>query len=904
MPRFLERFYSLNLYKSAEFGASREVYTLACRLIEYGREKESKNLILTPGGGELKNETQWNSFKNLTAQHALLIFSLSNLKPFFNFADFDSFISSKRPQTLQLKDAAALMFADQEHTTIEELNARLSEIDGHEVEEKRISPEAVLERLGKILSGLDPGLRDTVARLVRFYSVPLADWIEGFRSRKRPLPPKLTEVFKPHFLDYKSDIPELPENVSAIFSKDGILSSVIDDFEHRPEQGHFASLYERTIRNDEFFVAEAGTGTGKSLAYLIPSILQIARQGRRVVVSTYTRTLQNQLFFNDLPLAARASGRDFKAALLKGRGNYLCLLKSAMLRGNVQSQLKPDEIYDLARLLIWESLTSSGDLAELNLNSSNLRREVSAEANFCLGPSCQFYKDCYFFKARKNSSKADLNVVNQALFFSDMMAESKIMGRISLAVFDEAHRLEKTATSHLGGELERFYPLSVLNSLYIKRDEQSSLINLVEQLYIHMLALDEEPDSDLYQNARKCVEDCRSDLNGLFDMVKEIQISRNFQPETFAIKHGFKKESEIFALLSTPLTKLHNSLAVLDSALNRIASEFTGIDLDQNSLIRVEQLNRSAAEIKMLKMNTSIFAECDSTENVFWLEFNPRGHTMLAFAPIRVGEKLKELIYEDYDSILFTSASLSVEGYFDFFAKSIGLDLLEPERVVKKSFGSSYDFFSQVAFYCPVFLPSPKTEYYTGALAKFIRNTVPPLKKKTMILCTSNQMVAELYNQTSRNLRSHGFRVLAQSISGTAEQVLHKFRQAPRAVLIGTDSFWEGVDLPGKLLELLIITRLPFAAPTDPVEAARIELIDKAGGNWFAGYSIPHAVLKFKQGFGRLIRQRTDEGIIIVTDNRLVKSNYGQIFLNSVPAQLNIIYDQKELLERMSSKMV
>jgi len=487
---------------------------------------------------------------------------------------------------------------------------------------------------------------------------------------------------------------------------------------------------------------------------------------------------------------------------------------------------------------------------------------------------------------------------------ADVVLESGIMGKVSLAIFDEAHRLEKTATSHLGGELERFYPLSIFNDLYLRRDEQASLVNLVEQVYIQILPMDEEPDDALFDSARRAVEDCRSDLNALFDRVKEYQQSKNLRPETFAIKHRFKKESDIFVLLSTSLTKLYESLAGLDARLNRIQAEFNGLDLDQQSLVRIEGLNRSLAEIKMLKSVVAAFAECDSEENVFWLQFNPRGHIMLAFAPIRVGERLKELIYDSYSSILFTSASLSVENYFEFFEKSIGLNLVQREKVVRKSFGSSYDFFSQVDFYCPVYMPSPKSEYYSASLAKFIRNTVPPLKMKTLILCTSNQLVAELYNQTSRNLRSHGFRVLGQSISGTAEQVLQEFRQAPRAVLIGTDSFWEGVDLPGELLELLIITRLPFAAPTDPVEAARMETVEKEGESWFAGYSIPHAVLKFKQGFGRLIRQRTDKGIIIVTDKRLVKSSYGQIFLNSVPAELKIIYDQKELLERMAGNIV
>ena len=263
--------------------------------------------------------------------------------------------------------------------------------------------------------------------------------------------------------------------------------------------------------------------------------------------------------------------------------------------------------------------------------------------------------------------------------------------------------------------------------------------------------------------------------------------------------------------------------------------------------------------------------------------------------------ELERMIYQNYNRIMFTSASLSVEGFFEYYEKSIGLNLVPNELLVRKSFGSSFDFYQQIDFFCPVYLPSPKIDYYSAGLAKFLKFIIPGLNKKTLVLFTSYQLLTEIYHNTVSQLSSQGFDVFAQAISGTAESVLRSFKQSQRAVLFGTDSFWEGVDLPGDYLELLIITRLPFATPSDPIDSARMERLEAEGENSFVGYSIPNAVLKFKQGFGRLIRHKSDTGTIVVTDNRLAKSRYGQFFINSVPAELNIITSAEEFVDRIST---
>lgn len=904
MPHFYERYYSLDLKKSAEFGPSKEVYTLRCRLLSYGAEKESRNLILTPGRDANKNFTQWNSLQKLLREENALIFSFDILKQFFPSEEFGKFIKSLHQKTLEIKKIAELFIQTGEFYNLDDLNAWLNSLFPPKGEEESHTPELTLEKMARFVIGFDPLLRRSLTSLLSPMYPLIADWLDSLKEQKRGLPEAFLSNYPHHFVKFEENDPlpqgmESDEKLEAVFANGGRLGNLLSDYEYRREQAKMAKLFTRAIRNSEFFVAEAGTGTGKSLAYTVPAILHVTETGSRAVVATYTRTLQTQLLFNDLPLAAAACGRAFTSALLKGRSNYLCLLKKAMLKSRAVRDILPEDYFNLAKVEIWESLTNSGDLAEINIDNQTIIRQISAEANFCLRQACQFYNKCYFFKARKQASRASVTIVNQALFFTDMLAESSIIGDRDLVVFDEAHRLEKTATSHLGGELDRFYALSALNNLYLRREKEKSSLVMTEDLLKRVLPGDANFPFEYFGRLQEETEGSRMDLNQLFDDIKSFQEAKGYRADTFTFKKTFDNESPFFRYIADSLRSLEGSLQKLVSSLTDLYSEISDLKLEQDNLIRMEELNRSLGELSGIFRAVATLSECDSQNFVFWQEISERGFSKLAYAPLDVGPELKNQIYSKYPSILFTSASLSVEGYFDFFEKSIGLNLLHPEQVIRKSFGSSFDFFSQIEFSCPVYLPSPKLEYYSRALASFILKVVPILKKKTLVLCTSNQLLTELYQQTSRGLQAAGFEVLGQSLSGTAEQVLAAFRRARMAVIFGTDSFWEGIDLPGTQLEVLIITRLPFATPTDPIEAARMDMVEKAGENSFASYSLPNAVLKFKQGFGRLIRQKTDRGYIIVTDNRLFKSNFGQIFLNSVPAELNVVYSQEDFIDKL-----
>jgi ATP-dependent DNA helicase DinG len=906
MPRFFERYYSLDLKKSADFGSAKAVYTLRCRLISYGTAKETKNLILTPLAGEGQgNYTQWNSLQTLLKNENVLLFSYRDLRRFFIKEEYETFVAEKKHNSLEIQSLCDLFLFYENISTPDALNDLLTQLIPTRMEQAESSPEKTLESLGRLLSGFDPGLRSTVISLLSATHPPLADWLDSLREQVRELPSRFQEPFRTHFVSLKDERGAVsPENsedpLKKVFADDGGLKNILGDYEHRPEQLHMARLFAQAIDRQEMFIAEAGTGTGKSLAYLIPAILRITDHDEKAVVATYTKTLQSQLFFNDFRLAAEACGRKISAALLKGRANYLCLLKKAMLKSRLRTHLAPEDYYDLAKIEIWESLTKSGDLAEINLDNRKLIGQISAESNFCLKQSCQFYSKCYFYKARKQASRAGLVIINQALFFSDMLSEGSLLGNRQLLIFDEAHRLEKTATAHLGGELERFFPLSVLNGLWLKREQKQSLLTLIEILAAKIGPGEELIPSDSFELVRKLTSKARNALDEIFEKLRIFQTEKGYVAETFPIKLRFKSNDEIFARISIALDEMAECLKGLGTILIEMYSTLTACDLDLDERILVEDFYRSTAQLAGIGKSVETFAECNSDQYVFWLEISNRGFNALKFAPLDVSEDLNKMIYERYPSILFTSASLSVEGYFDFFERQIGLDRQPGGQVIRKSFGSSFDFYSQIDFLCPVYLASPKSEFYTSALAKFIGLVIPSFMKKALVLCTSNQLVADLYYQTGRKLQSGGFDVFAQAVSGTAEQILRDFRQSPLAVIFGTDSFWEGIDLPGAQLELLIITRLPFATPSEPVEAARMERLEKNGENSFVSYSLPNAVLKFKQGFGRLIRQKSDTGSIIVTDNRLVKSNFGQIFLSSVPAELNVLYSQDELMDKLN----
>ena len=549
MPDFNEQHYTLDLKKSADFGPAKEVYTLVCRHISYGSEKDSRNFIITPGGTQ-KNYTQLNSLKKYLSGNNVLLFSFDGLRRFFEPDQFDQFRTEVTRRTLEIKFLAEIFLLDDTLGTQEDLCAVLIDMYGQSVAKQTSTIEGCLNILARLIASFDKKIVHSVSRLLSADYQLLSGWLENLSHRETGLPVKFLERFPEHFVKFKFEPEEAVDNpdengrLQEVFSKEGRLAQILPDYEPRREQLQMAELYNRTLRNQEYFIAEAGTGTGKSLAYLIPALYHLHDNDQRALFTTYTKALQNQLYFNDLPLAAKACGRDLSAALLKGRTNYLCLLKTNMLTNSLSRSVKPDDYYDLARTEVWKTVTRSGDLSEINLTNNDVRRDIAAEASFCLHQACQFYSRCYFYQARKNASKSAVVVANQALFFSDLLAEGNVLGRRDVLVFDEAHRLEKTATDYLGGRLDRFRSVGVLNGLYNKKDDSDSSLKMAEFIFKN-IPDDQKKEFD-FEDLRENISTAKNSLNDLFQAIKLYQTARNYQAGTFTFKKRFKSDGDMY----------------------------------------------------------------------------------------------------------------------------------------------------------------------------------------------------------------------------------------------------------------------------------------------------------------------------------------------------------------------
>jgi len=606
MPGFIENHFTLDLKKSADLGPSKTVFTLVCGKYVFGALKDSKNFLLTPGKGlGRENYPQWESLKKLLISENVLIFSYQILRKFLGSEEFEKFVTKKRTTTIEIIKICELLLPQEEFTSPEHLNNRLNDLFRQKHEDESVTSKLLLGKLAWQASGFDRNVRLSVAQILLPVYPLIADWIKNFREHERELPKAYCDSYPEHVIDFQGDEEnEIQEENSLedIFSPEGRLSHVCEDYEYRREQADFAHLYSRALKNSEIFLAEAGTGTGKSLAYLIPLILKCTGRTNRSVVATYSKTLQSQLFFSDLKTALKTCNKKILVSMLKGAGNYLCLLKKAMFKTRARSGLTPEEFFDLARLEIWATLTHSGDLAEINLQSRKVVAEIAVENNFCLKQACQFYKQCYLFKARKLAARSHIIVVNQALFFTDLILNSGLISGRNIAVFDEAHRLEKTATSYLGGELENRHPLSVLNGIYGLKDEGGTLLSLLKRS-ISSYAHSTEDYQEDFNSIKELVLSAQDYHRKLFKQIKTYQTKKRIFPETFAAKKRFDKKSDIYKHISVSLEDMISIYTGLIANLTVLYNEMSSYDLQAEDHILAEEINRSLGELNGIKLN-------------------------------------------------------------------------------------------------------------------------------------------------------------------------------------------------------------------------------------------------------------------------------------------------------------
>jgi len=681
-----------------------------------------------------------------------------------------------------------------------------------------------------------------------------------------------------------------------VYGPAGSLSRVMGkDYENRDEQEQISKGVWRALENDQFLLIEAGTGVGKSLGYLLPAAIWARERQERVVVSTYTRNLQEQLFFKDIPLAQKAVGH-FRAALLKGRGNYLCLRRWIEAQRYPDLLLDPKERTEAAILYPWSRLTRSGDISEHGGfnpgRAPGLWAKLSAESSGCQGQRCPYYRRCYLFAARRAAQEAEIVVVNHSLLFSDLAAEGRALPDYRRLIFDEAHNLEDAATDYLGFSQQRWEVHNYLDTVYSRRAGEAGLAAKLSQWlrgsgFRGTGGLWKKPLLELGETVLEC--------GRLAD--------RLYQGKWFAkpgaggklrYRAGDRFQSDLLEMaqeLVDSLLRLSDRLQLLSEFL----AQSQGLEPEEKEAF-VDQLNDSSLRARTLADILAKLASADQRDYVFWAEFREQG-LVLAAGPLEAGPVVAKMLYPRLATLIFTSATLTVAGGFDYFLERSGLKLVDQDRVEKICLKSPFDFASQAALAVANFLPSPKQDEFHQGVAELVEELLQRRRTGTLILFTSFDLLHRCYWR----LAKAGVPVLAQGLDGNPAQILETARRNKDTIILGTNSFWEGVDLPGQALELLVITKLPFSVPNEPLVEARCQAIEAASGSAFHQYLLPEAVIRFRQGFGRLIRKRTDRGLVVLCDSRIVNADYGQVFLRSLPVlPIKICQSREELWEAAS----
>jgi ATP-dependent DNA helicase DinG len=647
-----------------------------------------------------------------------------------------------------------------------------------------------------------------------------------------------------------------------IFGRDGLIARAHPEYEYRPGQIQMAEAVLRAFEEKRHLIVEAGTGTGKTLAYLVPAIAAATARGARVIISTGTKNLQEQLMAKDIPFLQQVLPRKFTAAYMKGRTNYACLQRIRRAEDSpVLEGLDELDYFDEVRQ--WARESQTGDRAELINLPENLSfwRHLDARSEICVGQKCPDYDPCFITRMRQRAMDADIVIVNHHLFFADLALRNSEYGQVlpdySAVIFDEAHLIEDVAAEYFGAQVSSYQMEDLMRDLALlpitNVDVNKELTRIAARL------------SRFGDNFWMGFRVGRGE-EGRFPVL----------PGTFARK---RTDGEIEA---TPLGEAYLSL---DGALERLE---TTLDALPDQPLEVENLLR---RVRQIRFDLQFIVAGDDKHFVYWTERRGRG-LFLRASPIDVSSLLQDKLFERVETVVLTSATLASAGNFNFIRERLGLaeadDLIAP---------SSYDYENQTVLYLPTRLPDPRSPQFTDAAADEIVNILNATEGRAFVLSTSKASMNALYERVVSEVDFPCF------LQGTASKagLLEKFRETPNAVLFATSSFWQGVDVRGEQLSCVIIDKLPFAVPSDPVVAARQRYIDEQGGSSFYEYSVPQAIISLKQGLGRLIRSTTDRGVLAILDPRLRTKAYGRVFLESLPPcrvtsnieELALVFDEE-----------
>ncbi|HYV11624.1 MAG TPA: helicase C-terminal domain-containing protein [Pyrinomonadaceae bacterium] len=629
-----------------------------------------------------------------------------------------------------------------------------------------------------------------------------------------------------------------------VFGPDGLIAAAHPEYEYRPGQMEMARAVMRAFEEKRHLIVEAGTGTGKTLAYLVPAVAAALGGNGRVIVSTGTKNLQEQLMEKDIPFLQNVLPKPFAATYMKGRNNYLCLNRLARAQSTpVLEGL--DEVDYFEEVSQWSRETEIGDRAELsNLPESlSFWRHIDARSESCLGQKCPDYDACFITRMRNRAQEADIVVVNHHLFFADLSLRNGNYGSVlpdyTAVILDEAHLVEEVASEYFGAQVSNYQIDDLVRDLGMLTIEEAE----VDQELTHSVARMSRFADNFFMGFR----DGRGE-DGRYPII----------PGTFARR---KSSGEMEA---TPLGELYMALE------GAIARADTTLDALKEKTPDVENLIRRLREIRF---ELEFIVTGTDKKFVYWLERRNRG-VFLRASPIDVAGLLQDKLFEEVPTVVLTSATLSSGGNFAFIRDRLGLDTADDLIA-----SSSFDYESQAILYLPSKMPDPRDRNWGLAAADEVIRILNATEGRAFVLSTSLAGMQSLFENVWTEI---DYPCLVQG-SASKGQLLKNFRETPNAVLFATSSFWQGVDVRGEQLSCVIIDKLPFAVPTDPIVAARQRSIEDSGGSSFYEYSVPQAIITLKQGLGRLIRSTTDRGVLAILDPRLRTKGYGRTFLQSLP---------------------
>ena len=687
----------------------------------------------------------------------------------------------------------------------------------------------------------------------------------------------------------------------AYISKGGSLSKISESFEERPVQVELLEKIVQAFNENKIGVFEAGTGVGKSYSYLIPSVLWALLNHEKVVISTGTINLQQQLCEKDIPAVEKIIGKKFKYVLLKGRQNYICMRRLNDAASILD--LFEGESEELKQIAQWAESSSTGSKSDLTfMPSENVWSKVNSESDACMGKKCPFFGECFIMRLRKEAASANLIVVNHHLLFADIESRLSGAGYEDAAVlppyrhiiFDEAHGIENAATSFFSESVNRFKLNKLINQMYRHRKNSE---------YGHLCSL-----AVLSSNDQK--------MENAFDLTNKIRLSLT-NVEIAAkdlLSHEYTKRlyegtARDFGPLLVAIGELTRALGDFTGIIRQIMDGIDDDDKDAPCYWESKVILRHLEGYVILLKNFSVWDE--KLDHVFWIQKKrlpadmirdgaDADYIILTQTPLDISHLMNEGVFEQMSSVICTSATLKTGRDFSYWMRRTGLTLSGEERVIKGEFPSPFPYNKNMLFAVPSDAPTPDNIQYQQWIEMALPRLIQAAAGRTLVLFTSYESLKSAHRTAVASMRGFPGRIMKQGDDDNSK-LLEAFKNEKESVLFATDSFWQGVDIPGESLSQVIIVKLPFTVPNDPVFVARAEAIEKRGGSSFMELSVPEAVIKFRQGIGRLIRRSDDKGVVVVLDRRIYEKRYGNSFLATMPESKQMYEPLSEITKKINS---